>query len=99
MVDYEIQENFRTDVSNGQMFGANSPNNPFHHVLNLQSSKCATNHNIPRLAEYRYILEKIDCSHGWNLSRGVWTKTKLLKCSVLHKKCVTLIKIDKIYTD
>ena len=50
----------RANVTNGQTFGGNSWQINFAHISKLSTPQWKTNHSILRLAEYRFIFEKID---------------------------------------
>ena len=53
-------ENLRANVPNGETYRDNSQKINSAHILRLGMPWCETNHDILRLAEYRFIYEKID---------------------------------------
>ena len=48
------------NVLNGETYRGNSQKINSAHILTLGRPQCETNHEILRLAEYRFIYEKID---------------------------------------
>ena len=75
----------RADVPNDETFSGNSQKINFAHILRLGRSSFETNHDILRLAEYRFINEKIDNNRIPSKSRFWSSKFKTNLEASSHK--------------
>ena len=55
-----LSHHLRANVPNGETYRGNSQKINSAHILRLGRPWCETNHDILRLAEYRFIYQKID---------------------------------------
>ena len=77
----------RANVTNGQTFGGNSWQINFANISKLSTPQWKTNHSILRLAEYRFIFEKIDWLNSIKMPRHKLEKTlERLKVPILKNK-------------